>query len=106
MFVSNFIGICFSRSLHYQFYVWYYHSLAFLLWNTEYQTSFKYIHVDNMLIKIFKKFLRILLLGLIEFSWNVYPSTFNSSLILNGSHLAILVGIGHSILKKKDPLLF
>ncbi|RNA41986.1 dol-P-Man:Man(5) c(2)-PP-Dol alpha-1-3-mannosyltransferase-like [Brachionus plicatilis] len=88
MFVSNFIGICFSRSLHYQFYVWYYHSLAFLLWNTEYQTS-----------------LKILLLGLIEFSWNVYPSTFNSSLILNLSHVVVLVGIGHSLFKKNDPLL-
>ena len=38
MFESNFVGICFSRSIHYQFYVWYYHTLPFLaflpLWKT------------------------------------------------------------------------
>ncbi|CAF0716464.1 unnamed protein product [Brachionus calyciflorus] len=89
MFLSNFIGICFSRSLHYQFYVWYYHTLAYLLWNTEFSNTFKF-----------------LLIGLIEFSWNVYPSTFYSSSILNLSHLIVLVGLGRTIYKKNDPLVF
>jgi len=32
MFTGNFIGIVFCRSLHFQFYVWYYHTLPLLLW--------------------------------------------------------------------------
>ncbi|CAH8629048.1 unnamed protein product [Dicrocoelium dendriticum] len=35
LFVSNFVGIVFSRSLHYQFYVWYFHTLVFLLWSVD-----------------------------------------------------------------------
>ncbi|XP_076328557.1 dol-P-Man:Man(5)GlcNAc(2)-PP-Dol alpha-1,3-mannosyltransferase-like isoform X1 [Tachypleus tridentatus] len=34
MFTANIIGIAFSRSLHYQFYVWYFHTLHYLLWCT------------------------------------------------------------------------
>uniref|UniRef100_A0A5B6YQK9 dolichyl-P-Man:Man5GlcNAc2-PP-dolichol alpha-1,3-mannosyltransferase n=1 Tax=Davidia involucrata TaxID=16924 RepID=A0A5B6YQK9_DAVIN len=34
MFVGNFIGIVCARSLHYQFYSWYFYSLPYLLWRT------------------------------------------------------------------------
>lgn len=76
LFIANFVGIACSRSLHYQFYVWYYHSLPMLVWATRFSTVAK-----------------LLLLGLIEFSWNQYPSTTISSSILHCSHLCILVGI-------------
>ncbi|OMO81893.1 Glycosyltransferase, ALG3 [Corchorus olitorius] len=38
MFVGNFIGIVCARSLHYQFYSWYFYSLPYLLWRTPFPT--------------------------------------------------------------------
>lgn len=32
LFTGNFIGILCARSLHFQFYCWYFHTLPFLLW--------------------------------------------------------------------------
>ncbi|CAH3038664.1 unnamed protein product [Porites lobata] len=74
LFVSNFIGMAFSRSLHYQFYVWYFHTLPFLLWKTNLWVSGK-----------------LLILGVIELCWNTYPSTVVSSVSLHVCH-AVLLG--------------
>lgn len=74
--ISNFIGIAFSRTLHYQFYVWYYHSLPIILWATNYSIP-----------------ARILLFGAIEFCWNKYPSTIFSSILLHSSHSFVLVSL-------------
>ncbi|XP_022770934.1 dol-P-Man:Man(5)GlcNAc(2)-PP-Dol alpha-1,3-mannosyltransferase isoform X4 [Durio zibethinus] len=38
MFAGNFIGIVCARSLHYQFYSWYFYSLPYLLWRTPFPT--------------------------------------------------------------------
>lgn len=76
LFIANFIGMAFSRSLHYQFYVWYYHSLPMIIWATRYGWV-----------------LKLLLLGCIEFAWNQYPSTTMSSLMLHCSHFWILIGL-------------
>lgn len=73
LFVSNFIGMTFSRSLHYQFYVWYFHTLLFLLWKT------------NLWISA-----RLLILGVLELCWNTYPSTVISSISLHICHAALL----------------
>ncbi|KAM9315996.1 dol-P-Man:Man(5)GlcNAc(2)-PP-Dol alpha-1,3-mannosyltransferase [Gastrophryne carolinensis] len=77
LFSSNFLGITFSRSLHYQFYVWYFHTLPYLLWCTN----------TSPLPGLGK----ILILGLIELSWNTFPSTSMSSGALHLCHAAILL---------------
>ncbi|XWS31701.1 hypothetical protein CRYUN_Cryun23aG0098700 [Craigia yunnanensis] len=38
IFSGNFIGIVCARSLHYQFYSWYFYSLPYLLWRTPFLT--------------------------------------------------------------------
>lgn len=43
LFTSNFIGIVFARSLHYQFYSWYAQQLPLLLWRTRYPTPVRYV---------------------------------------------------------------
>lgn len=73
IFSGNFVGILCARSLHYQFYSWYFHSIPFLLW-----------YVD------FSLFLRCVLFLLIERCWNVYPSNAISSLSLLVAHLVLL----------------
>lgn len=76
MFAANFIGIVFSRSLHYQFYIWYYHTLPYIAWCTDYKTVIK-----------------LTILGVIELCWNTYPSTAFSSISLHVCHLMLLVGL-------------
>ncbi|KAK0181495.1 hypothetical protein PV327_003774 [Microctonus hyperodae] len=76
LFAANFIGIIFSRSLHYQFYLWYYHTLPYIAWSTH------YLPVT-----------RIVILGIIELCWNVYPSTVWSSGALHVCHLMLLYGL-------------
>ncbi|XP_034943126.1 lethal(2)neighbour of Tid protein [Chelonus insularis] len=76
LFASNFLGMVFSRSLHYQFYLWYYHTLPYIAWCTH------YLPVT-----------RIVILGIIELCWNVYPSTVWSSAGLHMCHLMLLYGL-------------
>uniref|UniRef100_A0A8C5M8Z9 Dol-P-Man:Man(5)GlcNAc(2)-PP-Dol alpha-1,3-mannosyltransferase n=1 Tax=Leptobrachium leishanense TaxID=445787 RepID=A0A8C5M8Z9_9ANUR len=77
LFSSNFLGVMFSRSLHYQFYVWYFHSLPYLLWCTS--------------TAALPGLAKILILGFIELSWNTFPSTIFSSCVLHLCHGAILL---------------
>lgn len=83
LFLANFIGVVCARSLHYQFYVWYFHSLPYLVWCTGYSTSVKF-----------------LLLGIIEFAWNTYPSTTTSSAALHAAHAVLLFGVGRTLCRK------
>ncbi|XP_066590986.1 lethal(2)neighbour of Tid protein [Prorops nasuta] len=76
LFTANFIGILFSRSLHYQFYIWYYHTLPYIAWCTHYQTIIK-----------------LTILGVIELCWNTYPSTIYSSTALHLCHMVLFYGL-------------
>ncbi|KAL1430165.1 hypothetical protein MTO96_015368 [Rhipicephalus appendiculatus] len=76
LFTCNFIGMVFSRSLHYQFYVWYYHTVPYLLWSTRLSTM-----------------TRLAVWGMLELAWNTFPSTSWSSGLLHLSHCVILVSL-------------
>ncbi|CAG0895773.1 unnamed protein product [Cyprideis torosa] len=76
LFLCNFIGVVCSRSLHYQFYVWYYHTIPYILWCTPFNPVWK-----------------LLIFGILEMCWNTYPSTELSSGVMLVCHLAILGGV-------------
>jgi alpha-1,3-mannosyltransferase len=80
LFTSNFIGVVCSKSLHFQFYVWYFHSLPLLLWE------------GTRLPLVIK----VALLVLIELCWNPWEgesSSIESSALLTCCHLVFLVAL-------------
>jgi alpha-1,3-mannosyltransferase len=83
LLTSNFIGIVVARTLHYQFYAWYFHALPFILWNSD----------------TYPVVIRILLLIAVESSFLTYPATPISSAILQAAHLAILLQV-----KPSEPI--
>jgi alpha-1,3-mannosyltransferase len=83
LFVSNFIGICCSRSLHYQFYCWYFSSLPLLLWQQG--TGRPGTSTCYPLI------LRLICLASVEYAFLTFPATPVSSLVLQMAHWSILI---------------
>eukprot|EP00299_Pterocystis_sp_00344_P009611 c4099_g1_i1.p1 GENE.c4099_g1_i1~~c4099_g1_i1.p1 ORF type:complete len:276 (-),score=44.75 c4099_g1_i1:78-905(-) len=81
--ICNFVGVAFARTLHYQFYSWYFHTLPFLLWHSG----------------LPRPIALACFVG-IEWAFNVFPATPSSSLILQASHLVLLVGL---LLKPVPP---
>lgn len=82
-FITNLIGMACARSLHYQFYCWYFHSLLYLVHCTPY-----------------RKPVNFLILAVIEFCWNTYPSTVYSSALLHVCHILIITGV-YIVMNKK-----
>ncbi len=74
--ISNFIGIVFARTLHYQFYSWYFHTMPFMLWMTDLPFLTK-----------------VAVVGLIEYSFNVFPATVMSSAVLQFAHYVTLISL-------------
>ncbi|KAF8335420.1 mannosyltransferase [Cantharellus anzutake] len=85
LFTTNLIGLIFARSLHYQFYAWYAQQIPFLLWRSKLPSV-----------------VRFMLLGTIEYAWNVFPSTNTSSAVLLTSHLLLLIGVWLGYPSRKD----
>ncbi|XP_066251480.1 lethal(2)neighbour of tid protein [Euwallacea similis] len=75
-FITNLIGVACARSIHYQFYSWYYHSLLYLAFCTDYSKPTKF-----------------LLLGIVEYCYKTYPSTNLSSVLLHGCHFVLIFGV-------------
>jgi len=87
MFTSNFVGIVFARSLHFQFYSWYFHSLPFLLYITNWPI-----------------WTQVAIFAAIEIVWNIYPANAISSSVLLFAHLCLLLSIliNRNVLQKEN----
>ncbi|CAG9460357.1 unnamed protein product [Pedinophyceae sp. YPF-701] len=73
----NVVGVACARSLHYQFYSWYFHSLPALLWMLPWLPAVG----------------KVAVMGVVEWCWNVFPSTPTSSLVLTGVHAALIAAL-------------
>jgi alpha-1,3-mannosyltransferase len=80
VYSSNLIGIICARSLHYQFYSWYWHSLPFLLIGSKSLNSIG----------------ALMMLGGIEAVWNLFPPSALSSATLLVLHLLTLAIVWQS----------
>jgi alpha-1,3-mannosyltransferase len=90
MFVSNYIGIVFARTLHYQFYCWYFYSLPMMhlmatITSTMSATSI-FLSTIASIVAIFGG----------EYAFNVFPATEQSSMILQISHAFLMLRIFQS----------
>ena len=80
---GNFVGVLFARTLHYQFYEWYFHSIPLLLWRSGSSLP------GGAAVK-----LGIMLA--VEYCWNVFPSTPRSSGILFVAHVVLFAAVWFS----------
>ncbi|ORX35727.1 putative Dol-P-Man:Man(5)GlcNAc(2)-PP-Dol alpha-1,3-mannosyltransferase [Kockovaella imperatae] len=78
LFTSNLIGITFARSLHYQFYSWYFHQLPLLLF---------------LGFRCGPKAIAVVIWVLTEFVWSKSPATPGTSMTLLVAHWLTLFGL-------------
>ncbi|VIO94954.1 Uncharacterized protein BM_BM4956 [Brugia malayi] len=89
LFTANLIGICVARSLHYQFYSWYFYTLPYLLF------AGLPFHSDWFFKDRITSMQKCCILVGIELCWNTYPSTVISSAMLHCFHIAIFCILIH-----------
>lgn len=109
IFVSNFIGVAFARTLHYQFYCWYFHMLPYLLFHGIHNTGKENVDDETKNDQLKREgkettgnsalsFLGTCVAGYavliaVEVAFNVYPGTWWSSLLLQASHAFVLIKV-------------
>ena len=93
LLTSNFIGVAFSRTLHYQFLTWYWMTLPGMLHFIEFS--------NNHLIQLLSSFSTILA---VEFAFNQFPSTAIGSFVLQAAHSVVLVGLFRTMANVKAKL--
>ncbi|KAI8818937.1 asparagine-linked glycosylation 3 [Fimicolochytrium jonesii] len=84
MFICNLIGITCARSLHYQFWSWYAHTVPYLVWLPVRRTTTPVGAGVGVIV-------RIIACVALEYAWNVYPSTNISSGIMLAVHAGMLL---------------
>lgn len=75
---SNLVGVLCARSLHYQFYSWFYWSLPYALYRVS---------------KVYTVPSAVVIWAAQEWAWNTYPSTTVSSAVVVGSLALIVFGL-------------
>ena len=91
MLTCNFIGIVFCRSMHFQFYCWYWHSVPFLLWQNE--------RVPTLM--------KIAVIIALEYTWSYHlepiegTATPESSAVLQIAHFFMLASLWFA--QRLDP---
>uniref|UniRef100_A0AC34PW60 Dol-P-Man:Man(5)GlcNAc(2)-PP-Dol alpha-1,3-mannosyltransferase n=1 Tax=Panagrolaimus sp. JU765 TaxID=591449 RepID=A0AC34PW60_9BILA len=88
LYSCNFIGVAFSRSLHYQFYSWYYHGIHFLI-----LTGKTSIESSSKTLDLLGFILRPVFCFALECCWNTYPATDFSSKLLHFVHFVVLISL-------------
>lgn len=79
VWISGLIGMVCARSLHYQFYSWYFHTVPYLLWQTQLPVA-----------------ARLGCFAAMEWCWNVFPAGALSSSVLLGVHAVLLSALFQS----------
>eukprot|EP00297_Palpitomonas_bilix_P005999 CAMPEP_0113876178 /NCGR_PEP_ID=MMETSP0780_2-20120614/5345_1 /TAXON_ID=652834 /ORGANISM="Palpitomonas bilix" /LENGTH=431 /DNA_ID=CAMNT_0000862233 /DNA_START=68 /DNA_END=1363 /DNA_ORIENTATION=- /assembly_acc=CAM_ASM_000599 len=86
--VSNMIGIVFCRSLHFQFYSWYFHCLPFIVWVFGGRFFRRFLSEAAASVAAFTTV--AVVFAVVEYVYNVYPATPLTSSLLTAAHLFVL----------------